>query len=152
MKEYFRRKKGSFIFVILLFILGCAPTLMKGGSLVKAGYQAKEVIVSYRAEGIVPPGVKYLLIETGSGQAIFEKTADGSGALFETRWRDDKGDHFAAWVATSHGYEFIVPVDRTKEAKKFVYPAETYAIKEIGGISRPVPLNPVEPAARLIPE
>ena len=125
---------------------------MKGGSLVKAGYQAKKVIVSYRAEGIVPQGVKYLLIETETGQAIFEKSPDGSGALFQTRWRDDKGDHFAGWVATSHGYEFIVPVDRTKEAKRFVYPAKTYTIKEIDGIARPVPLSPIEPVARLIPE
>ena len=152
MKEYFGRTKVFILFVIVFFALGCASAFMKGGSLVRAGYQAKKVIVSYRAEGIVPQGVKYLLIETGTGQAIFEKSADGSGALFETRWRDDKGDHFAGWVATSHGYEFIVPVDRAKEAKRFVYPAKTYTVKEISGIWRPVPLSPVEPVARLIPE
>jgi hypothetical protein len=152
MKKYFRQTKVLVFFVILFFILGCASAFMKGGSLVKAGYQTKKVIVSYRAEGIVPQGVKYLLIETETGQAIFEKSPDGSGALFQTRWRDDKGDHFAGWVATSHGYEFIVPVDRTKEAKRFVYPAKTYTIKEIDGIARPVPLSPIEPVARLIPE
>jgi len=152
MKKFFGQTKVFVCFVILFFILGCASAFMKGGSLVKAGYQTKKVIVSYRAEGVVPQGVKYLLIETETGQAIFEKSPDGSGALFQTRWRDDKGDHFAGWVATSHGYEFIVPVDRAKEAKKFVYPAKTYTIKEIGGILRPVPLNPTEPVARLIPE
>ncbi|HUL22957.1 MAG TPA: hypothetical protein VLZ10_15985 [Thermodesulfobacteriota bacterium] len=152
MKEYFGRTKVFVLFLVVFFVLGCASAFMKGGSLVRAGYQAKKVIVSYRAEGIVPQGAKYLLIETGTGQAIFEKSADGSGALFETRWHDDKGDHFAGWVATSHGYEFIVPVDRKKEAKKFVYPAKTYTVKEISGIWRPVPLNPVEPVARLIPE
>ena len=152
MKNTFRRTIIVLSVILVFIAFGCASAFMKGGSLVKAGYQAKKVIVSYRAEGIVPPEVKYLLVDTENGEAMFEKSKDGSGTLFLTRWHDAQGDHFAGWVATSHGYEFIVPVDRKKEAKKFVYPKGTYTLKEIGGQFRPVPTNPVEPVARLIPE
>ena len=152
MKTYLRQAALFTFLGILLLALGCASAFMKGGSLVRAGYQPKKVIVSYRAEGTVPQGVKYLLVDTGTGEAIFERSPDGSGALFQTHWRDEKGNHFAGWVAKSHGYEFIVPIDRKKEAKKFVYPKYTYEVKEIGGIWRPVPSAPIEPVARLIPE
>jgi hypothetical protein len=151
MKEYPKQIAFFSFFVILLLAFGCASA-MKGGSLVKAGYQPKKLLISYRAEGIVPQGVRYLLIDTGRGEAIFERSPDGSGALMQTHWRDDKGDHYAGWVARSYGFEFIVPLDRTKEAKKFAYPAGTYEVKKIGGIWRPIPNKPVEPVARLIPE
>lgn len=145
--------KHLFSILIALLILGCASMFMKGGTLVPKDYKIQKIIVSYRAEGIVPTGVKYFLIETEKGLAIFEQSGDGSGALFETHWIDDQGDHFAGWIATSHGYEFVIPSDRTKEGKKFVYPVKTYRVERIDAIERPVPIDPkTEPVARLIPK
>jgi hypothetical protein len=135
-------------------ITGCASMFMKGGALAPKNYKPVKEIVAYRAEGTVPAGVQYFLVETDKGPAIFERSdADGSGALFLTRWKDDQGIHFAGWVAKSHGYEFIIPTDKNKEGKKYVYPVGTYRIKKIDGIERPVPNDPsIEPVARLIPK
>jgi hypothetical protein len=92
------------------------------------------------------------LVKTDKGEAIFERSPDGSGALFETYWTDSEGDHFAGWVATSHGYEFVVPKDRKKPAKKYVYPSGYYELKEKDGITRPVPNTSIDPVATLIPK
>ena len=135
-----------------LLITGCASMFMKGGTLAPAGYTPVKILVSYRAEGTVPPDAKYLLVQTDKGEAIFEKSSDGSGTLFETFWKDAKGHHFAGWVATSHGYEFVVPEDRTKPAKKFVYPKGFYSIETVDAIARPVPIPGIDPVATLIPE
>jgi len=158
------------IIVVSFISSGCASMLMKGGTLVPSGYKVQKVIVAYRAEGTAPSRAQYFLVETDKGQAIFERSEDGSGALFQTHWLDDQGDHFAGWVSLLPGrgvplegsgilfmkgpaYEFIVPLDRSKEARKFVYPKGTYRIRKINGISRPVPNSSfTKPVARLIPK
>ena len=104
------------LFVVILF--GCASAFMKGGTLVSAGYNPQKVLVTYKAEGTVPPNVVYQLVDTEWGEAIFEKSTDGSGALFVLHWEDEEGEHFGGWVARSSGYEFVVPFDRTKSVKK----------------------------------
>lgn len=130
-----------FYFTIMLFLLsGCASlkvqnAFLKGGTVVPANYNVQKVIVSYRAEGTVPERIKYFLIETDGAFSIFERSEDGSGVLIQTHWQDDQGDHFAAWAgppfipkwleSSKHyrgavGYEFFVPFDRSKEAKRFV--------------------------------
>ncbi len=138
--------------VVVTVIAGCASMFMKGGSLAPAGYQPPKVLVTYQAEGAVPPGVTYLLVQTEKGEAIFERSPDGSGALFETKWTDEKGDHFAGWVATSHAYEYVVPKDRRQAAKRFVYPAGYYTVQAVGGIERPVPAAAIEAVATLKPK
>ena len=143
--------KNLFYYVILLFLAtGCASWFMNGGALVDEDYYPN-VIVKYDAEGTVPAGVNYLLVRTEEGEAIFERSLNGSGALFLNHWEDEDGDHFAGWVSKRHGYEFVVPKDRTQPAKKFVYPAGYYTILEINGIERPVPVIEIEPVATLIP-
>jgi hypothetical protein len=159
---------------IMLFLLsGCATvmsTFSQGGKVVTKDYNIQKVIVAYRAEGEVPARVQYFLVETDEGLAIFERSEDGSGTLIQAHWQDDQGDHFASWVIPLPGfsflferprlsgccgpaYEFIVPLDRSKKAKKFVYPKQTYSIKKINWISRPVPKDPkTEPVATLIPK
>ena len=136
----------------LVLSTACASMFMKGGSLVPAGYQPQKVLVTYAAEGAVPQGASYLLVQAEKGEAMFERSADGSGALFETRWTDDKGDHFAGWVATIHAYEFVVPKDRKQAAKRYVYPAGFYTLQTVGGLERPVPVVAVDPVATLMPK
>ena len=136
--------------ILLLVIVGCASMFMNGGTLVDEDYQPV-IVVKYKAEGTVPSGVDYLLVRTETGEAIFERSLDGSGALFQTHWEDENGDHFAAWVSTKHAYEVVVPKDRTQPAKKFVYPAGYYSVVQKNGIERPVPTYEIEPVATLIP-
>ena len=150
-------KRANLLRIVILglfvaFCLGCASAFMKGGKLMSAGYIPQNVIVSYKAEGTVPPGVVYQLVNTEWGEAMFEKSPDGSGALFLTRWQDIEGDHFGGWVATSHGYEFVVPLNRTQNAKKYVYVHGTYRYEETGGGGRLVPTVKVDPVATLIPQ
>jgi hypothetical protein len=148
-----RRFKFHLVIICLLFLgIGCASMFVGGGSLAPAGYKPQSILVTYRAEGTVPAGVRYQLVQTEKGTAILERSPDGSGMLFQTVWRDDRGEHFAGWVSTSHGYEFLVPLDRTQPATKYVYPAGSYSVKEIDGISRPVPHKTTEPVARLLPQ
>lgn len=149
----------SFTLIVgLAFLSGCASMALHGGSLVSRNDSyIQEYLVTYRAEGAVPEGQTYHLVRTEKGLAVFEQAKDGSGALFETLWEDSDGDHFASWIylpgggSSRHGYEFVVPKDRTRNALRYVYPWGTYRVQEIDGIKRPVPANPVEPVATLIP-
>jgi hypothetical protein len=144
-------KVSLLMFFSVILVTACASMFMQGGSLAPAGYRAN-ILVNYDAKGTVPPGVTYHLVKTDKGEAIFERSPDGSGALFETHWTDKDGDHFAGWVATSHGYEFVVPKDRKKPAKKYVYPSGYYELKERDGITRPIPTAAIDPVATLIPK
>ena len=152
-----KRKTSSllrlFLFGLLLSHLsGWASAVMKGGALVGAGYQPKKILITYKAEGTVPPNIVYQLVETDRGEAIFEKSPDGSGTLFLLHWKDDDGDHFGDWVATSHGYEFVVPFNRSKNAKKYFYSASTFSYEPQGDSGRLVPIAKMDPVATLIPQ
>ena len=146
------KKKILSVLSVVFLVAGCASAFMKGGSLVKEGYKPKRVVVAYKAVGTVPPNVEYQLVETDKGMAMYERSNDGSGTLFETHWKDAQGDHYAGWVATSHGFEFVIPVDRKKEAKRYVYPKGYYSLKTINDIERPVPVVALDPVAKLIPK
>jgi len=142
----------------LVLFSGCASMVFHGGSFVsKNDEYIKEYLVTYRAEGIVPEGSTYHLVRTDKGLAIFEQASDGSGALFENHWTDSDGDHYASWLyfpgggKSRHGYEFVVPKDRSQNALKYVYPWGTYVVQNIVGVERPVPASPVDPVATLIP-
>ncbi len=137
---------------LIFTLVACASAFMKGGKLVGAGYQPLEVIVTYKAVGTVPPNVIYQLVDTERGEALFEKSPDGSGTLFLLRWEDRDGDHFGGWVAKSHGYEFVIPKDRRQNAQKFFYPVGTYRYERFGDRGRLVSNYPATPVATLIPQ
>ena len=141
----------KWLILLLTITTGCASWFMNGGVMVDKDY-VPEIIIKYKAEGVVPSGVDYLLVRTENGESIFERSLDGSGVLFQAHWEDEEGDHYAGWVSKSHGYEFIVPKDKKNQpTKKFVYPAGYYNVTEIDGVMRPVPLYEIEPVAVLIP-
>ena len=170
MKRIQNITRFSYLFccvTMLFFFSGCASlkvqnAFLQGGTVVPENYNVQKVIVSYRAEGTVSERIKYFLIETDGVLSIFERSEDGSGSLLQTRWQDDQGDHFAAWVSppfiskrlqSGPAYEFVVPFDRSKEAKRFVYQKGKFTIQMINGITRPVPKDPeIQPVATLIPK
>ncbi len=151
-KEKMQFLKMAILVSLVIIMFGCASAFMKGGTLVSAGYIPNNVLVDYRAEGILPPNVSYQLINTEWGEAMFERSPDGSGAVFLLRWEDDEGVHFGGWVAKSSGYEFVVPVDRTQNVKKYVYPVGTFRYEKTGGTGKIVPTMDVAPVATLIPK
>jgi hypothetical protein len=142
---------------VLAGLVGCSLAI-HGGTLVSKGSSSiTEYLVNYQSKGTVPNGTTYHLVRTPRGLAMFEKESRGGGALFENHWTAPDGDHFVAWIylpnggSSRHGYEFIVPNNRSKEALRYVYPWGTYTVQNINGVERPVPMNPVEPVTRLIP-
>ena len=169
------RLSNLFYFSIMLFLSGCAATMStfaEGGIVVPKDYDIQKEIVAYRAYGNVPADVQFFLVDTSEGLAIFERSVDGSGFLYQAHWQDDQGDHFASWVIPLPGfstiverpvkslsgccgtaYEFVVPFDRSKEAKMYRYPKQTYTIKKIDWVKRPIPKDPeTKPVGRLLPK
>jgi hypothetical protein len=145
----------------LIFVSGCtsiaASMCLHGGSYINDEKTIEKVIIRYRTEQLESQGVQYRLVQTKKGMAIFERSPDGSGSLFETHWTDQDGDHFALWIYIAGGgdqmpgYEFVVPEDRTQNAKLYIYPYGTYLIQVIDGVKRPVPISKANPAKILIP-
>ena len=150
-----KRKKNLLAGILVLTMVGlittsCASILIEGGKPVRKGKTPANVLVKYRAEGTVPDNIEYELVRTDKGDAIFEKSPDGSGTLFFNHWSDEAGDHFS--VIVINAYEFIVPADRSLPAEKYVYPDGTFTYKFRNGVKTPVPNNnDVEPVAILIP-
>ncbi|NQV03773.1 MAG: hypothetical protein HQ542_14075 [Bacteroidia bacterium] len=153
-----RKIKTIMIISIFMMLVPCSlmvngqSWLLDGGSFVKKKKAPKEILVRWDAEGEIPDEATYMLVLNKKGEeCVFEREADGGGTLFELHWKDDQGDHFAAWFL--HAYEFIIPFDRTKPAEKYVYLVDTYTEKYIDGVKRPVPNDPdIEPVAKLIPQ
>lgn len=141
---------------LIMFVgvfMGCAATgslLLQGGTLVEEDYQPVEILISYRADGAVPKNAKYLLVETDTGLAIWEKIEGGMGALMQAYRRTDQGEHFSAWAVGQPAGEIVVPFDRSQPAKRYVYPVGKYEAKP--GTMAVVPLEEFEPMAILYPE
>ncbi len=135
------------------FFMGCASTLslvIQGGTAVEEDYQPVEILVSYRADGVVPENAKYFLVETDTGLAIWEKIEGEMGALIQAYRRTNQGEHFSAWSPGQPAAEFVVPLDRSQPAKRYVYPVGKYEAKR--GTMAVVPLEEFEPVAILYPE
>lgn len=119
--------RSAFVLTSLAFIaLGCTAALSRmlhGGTVLPKGSALPSgVHVSYRTEGAVPENAAYFLVDGPHGLAILERNVkDGSGSLIEAHWQDQDGDHFAAAVPNSRSWEFVVPLDRSQEAQRFVY-------------------------------
>lgn len=134
----------------LLCNAGCVSWFIHGGKIVDAGY-SPDVLVDYTIEGTVPPGVSYHLVLTAEGDGMFERSADGSGTIITNKWQEGDNDHFFCWVGSSHGFEYIMPIDRTQPGHKKLYPKGFYSVRNEGGIEKPNPVAPVDPVATLTP-
>ena len=149
------RTRFALAAVLLPFLaLGCTSMVFGGGELAKAGYEA-DVIVDYRAEGTVPANVTYHLVRTPKGEAFFERSPDGSGTLFTTKRTTEDGDRFASWFKYQQHYAivFFVPKDRSRPAKKYIYPAGTYEKIDVPGTGTwPEPIAVPDPVATLYPK
>jgi hypothetical protein len=135
-------------------LVGCATLPIPGGHVVSRDY-SPQVLVTYAADGEVTPGVRYSLVQQGSGLAFFEQTGAGAGTVLESHWTDAAGDHFAIWatpVEPGDAVEVVVPLDRTQPAYRFVYPPGLYDVSNVNGLERPIPKMLIEASTQLRPD
>ena len=143
--------------IVLLSIL-CIYACVSGGT-VGYNYSEDKVLVQYIAKGDNTAKVCWLLVESDGRLAIIERDQDGNSldTIIRYGWKDLKGHHFVIWAAfldeQSTAFEYIVPEDFTKPAKRFIYPPGSYSILESNGVKRPFPhkVN-IAPATILIPQ
>jgi hypothetical protein len=154
----FNRKKNSHSLILItlsLLVSGCLAIggmYFHGGKLVSDGYKIPKTIITYKTEGTAPKDAQYLLIETEEGLAMFERGLGGGGALFQNYWQDEKGDHFWAFIVGGVIYEFIIPIDRTKEGYRYVHPNGSITANKINGIVHIESKDPnFKPVTKLIP-
>lgn len=121
---------------------GCASMFMNGGKLVDPGYAAP-VVAAYTvqtcamADGSTlpgPAGIQFQLVQDASGVGIFERSADGSGAVITNHWGDANADHYFGWVQSS-GWEYVIPRTTAYQPVRIVYVGVSLA-KE-GEVTRP---------------
>ncbi len=97
-------------------LAGCASMFLHGARMADEGTPTNGSIANYTmpsctgndGSAIAAPALTYHLLEGASGPELFERSADGSGAIIENRWQDADGLHFYAWV-TSNGWEYVLP-------------------------------------------
>ena len=130
-------------------VLLAVGVLVAGGSAAWAGFflqgarKAKsdpaETIVKYSVQPCVMISdgtsagaldAEYWLFEDSGRLALYERTAPGDGSIIENHWLAEDGDHFFVWVRGSHGWEYVIPEDRSQEAVRPVYPKGTYKGKK----------------------
>jgi hypothetical protein len=125
------------------FVTGCASWFMNGGKLVDEDY-APEVKAAYRivgcrvlADGSAipgPTGTVFMLVSDTDGAGLFERSDDGTGAVINNRWSDEKGDHYFGWVQ-SNGWEYVIPADPSAKPVRIVYSG--LATTQEGTITKP---------------
>ncbi len=95
---------------------GCASAFLHGARMVGRGAAPPAALGTWRIERCVDtnqspvmgPDATYVLTQGASGLELFERSADGSGAMIENQWSEADGTHFYTWVM-SNGWEFIIP-------------------------------------------
>jgi len=116
-------------------------------------YIPSREIVSYRKEGkTVLQDKVFKLIEHKQGLAMYMfDNVSGKGMLYTTHWVDEKGDHFSKTINDIATWEYVIPVDRSKNACAYFYKAGTFTTEMVNGIEIPVPYTNLKPTTILVP-
>jgi hypothetical protein len=101
---------------------------MNGGKLVDKGYAPTAKAswsvptCSLTTGGAVngPAGIRFLLVQDGPDEGIFERSMDGSGSLITNKWSDEAADHYFGWVQST-GWEYVIPKDPARHPMRLVY-------------------------------
>jgi hypothetical protein len=140
LEDVIMRILSSLLLTVALFSTAGSPVwagfFLQGARKAKA--DPPDVIAKYDIEPCVmiadgspagAPGAEYWLFEESGELMLFERSGSGDGAIIENHWKDEDGDHFFAWVRSSHGWEYIIPENRTADAVRFVYVKGSYGGK-----------------------
>ena len=95
----------------------CASMFLNGARMANAHTPVDHAIATYSLQACTsadgstvaaPAGISYVLLQGEHGNELFERSADGSGAIIGNRWEDATGAHYFVWVQRS-GWEFVLP-------------------------------------------
>jgi hypothetical protein len=86
-------------------------------------------------ESIAGPPTYYPLLQEGR-PALYEIDTNGEGAEITNHWQDEQGHHFVTYVASSHGWHYIIPDEPGKPGKRLVHPAGSYTVQNVAGTMR----------------
>jgi hypothetical protein len=136
-------------------LCGCAGWFMVGsqsssGVPAKAAATYKVPTCTVVADGstIGGPATQTYYLEEGAGALVLhELDGRGSGAAITNHWADDAGDHFLTYVKTSHGWEYLVPVDRSQPGTRLAYQEGTFHVDRVDGVLK---VTSGEPIARCV--
>ena len=137
-----RLKSIYILSIVVLLIGGCASTFM-AGSQPHNGVPANAVAV-YTVPKCInqnndstidgPRGITYYLVKTESGPVLYELDQKGSGAAITNYWKDENGMNFLTYVKTSHGWQYVIPDDKTKPAVRKCYVRGTFRVMSVDGV------------------
>jgi hypothetical protein len=145
---------GPTILIAVTALLGgCASMFMNGGKLVENDYappvKASFVVPKcHMTDGTPidgPSNIVFQLVQEPTQLAIFERSADGTGAVITNTWSDGKGDHYFGWVQ-AQGWEYVIPRDPSVQPVRFVY--ANLQVGEVGTVTKP--LTPVSAICPMI--
>lgn len=137
-----RIKSIYFLSIVVLLIGGCASTFMAGSqphkgvpANVVAVYTVPKCINQNNDSTIDGPrGITYYLVKTESGPVLYELDQKGSGAAITNYWKDENGMNFLTYVKTSHGWQYVIPDDKTKPAVRKCYVRGTFRVMSVDGV------------------
>jgi len=130
-----------------LTVVAIAATVLAGcvsGRRTVGGENSYTVLSRYKAAGDGPSPLTWALVRIDDDLAMIEfDSSDPSGKIaVEKAWQDQNGHHFVLWATfldhRSDAFEFIVPSDIEGPARRLFYPAGTYSVVKVDGVSRPV--------------
>lgn len=140
MKE--KKFRLSLVLTLIILICGCASSFM-AGSQPHTGIPGSS-IASYKiltcehiSDGSSIDGPKdttYYLAQTDNGPVLYELDSKGSGAAITNYWKDINGMNFLTYVKTSHGWQYVIPEDKTKPAVRQCYVRGTFRVTNVEGV------------------
>jgi hypothetical protein len=152
------REFRQFLWAFLPFALLCMAGCVSSGKFVSSSgkQQGYRTLARFDRPGqAVPAVLEYSLVETPEGKGLLEwdiRSRKGFVAYFG--WRDEKGDHYIAWVdflgRDALAVEYVVPDDSRRPILVYHYEAGTYTVVESKGVRKPVPQGRRAPVFKLL--
>jgi hypothetical protein len=100
----------------LALLSGCASWFIHGAKLAdsdlaagqKGGFKVTGCTNLADNSPMPGPDTTYHFVNDEGRTALFERSADGTGAVIQNKWTAEDGEHYFAWVQSS-GWEYVVP-------------------------------------------
>ncbi|MGH0036320.1 MAG: hypothetical protein ACQGVK_14935 [Myxococcota bacterium] len=130
---------------LLALVVACASAYMRGGTPVdgpppnpSATYLVSQCTeIATQAPIPLPQPLRYALAEGSGGPVLYETDGSGKTTMVTNHWvQEDGADVFFMWVARSHGYQWVLPKQRSEGGVRFVFPAGTFESFADGPVSK----------------
>jgi hypothetical protein len=145
-----------------LALSGCAEMFLAGSHVAEAPppaplaqYEVSRCVLPVGAEIEITPRLRYYLAyepaERGGRLSLYELPADGGvGTVTANGWPVGTDDHFFLHVHGSHGFEFVLPAERSAPGERRIFVSGSYEVDDLGG-DRLRPRGPVGATCPMVP-